>query len=237
MYVPSIALITAFATTDAAILDAIFARWETAAREMKSLHVEYTRTETTIGEQEREQSITLRVLRTADGLMADLLGRSADGRQVRYLYRDGAVYWIDATGKQATWFQTTDALQLMADCHLSAVVMLDRARTEKLYSVSIHRRDEWFFWVALTPKDSLTGGPAAMVAVPHRTNHTLPVGTPRSAFTRERDPAGSTRWDVTKWEMNGETPPKAEVFALPAEKDGWTITEWTWPPKWDTNRK
>jgi hypothetical protein len=235
MFVPSIALITAFATSDAAILDATFARWETAAREMKSLHIEYTRTESTIGEQEREQSITLRGLRTADGLMADLLGRLADGREERYLYRDGAVYWVDATGKKAIRFQTTDALQRMADWHLSAVVMLDRARSEQIYSVSIHRRDEWFYWVALTPKDAPTGGPTAMVAVLHRKNQTLPVGTPRSAFTR--DSAGTTRWDITKWEVNGETSPKAEVFALPAEKDGWTITEWTWPPKWNTNRK
>lgn len=226
---PSFAVALALSTTDAVTLEAAFARWEATAREMKSLHVEYT-TERTFAGQKDTTSCTLRMLRTDDGLFADLVMRAGD-ESGRYLLREGTLYAIDPTKKQATRFKTGDVTQYVADHYQPLAVLLDRSRAEKSFDLAVAKRDDWFTFLTLTPKDKTANLPGGMVVVPHRKNDTLPVGMPR--VLRYTNEVGITvDWDVTKWVMNGDNPPKASEFELPAEKDGWTISEWEWPPKW-----
>lgn len=217
---PSLALALAFSTTDAATVDAVFARWDATAREMKSLHVEFEMTESEpVVKRETKSSCTLRLLRTDGGVIGDGTIRQGD-RTYRLMLRDDTVYMTDPDKKVALRFEL--------EVWFPLAVLLDRPRVEKAYSVTVANRDEWYTHLSLTPKDVKAGLSSGLVVVPHRKNDTLPVGMPRLVVSNKTDHL-AYRWDITKWVMNGDTPPKASEFELPTEKDGWTITEW--PPK------
>jgi len=217
MFLAPLALTAALATSDAAIIDAIFARWEAAARDLKLLHVEYE-VSRTCPQLKREESWeqSVRLLRTESGLLGILDVRQGGVLAKRFLLRDGTITEIDPVRKTQRRFQPSDLTQLVTDYMHPLFVVLDRERMRQAYSVEVEKRDSHFTYLSFTPRDDKSDRPAGRVVVVHRKNTDLPVGAPRVVVYTHPDE--TIRYDITRWAVNGDSPSKAEQFAHPAKK-------------------
>ncbi|HMC65212.1 MAG TPA: hypothetical protein VKI65_09765 [Gemmataceae bacterium] len=224
--------------------DQLFASWEQAQREVRSLVVEFTlQTKDTIREERHKTEGTFRLIRTRNGKLFasyEAIEKKPNGDgQERWsgLLNDGAVYLLNANQKAAIRFEPVDGdLRGFLEKYFNPfVLLLDRKRADDKSKLEIVRQDEWYSYLAVNPKqvkrygwfpDTFHQGRAVFM---NKASESLPKDMPRQLWYT--DGIREYTFEIKAWRLNGTDPPKLEEFAKPEDRPGWEVVEWPSKPQ------
>jgi hypothetical protein len=228
------------ACTDAADRkDQLFASWQEAQRDLKSLVVQFTlETNDPIHNERHKADGTFRLIRTPKGEVFasyDFPGSKAkDGKQEQCsgLLCHGAVYLLNHDHNTAIRFQLAegDLMEFLERCFNPFVLLLDRKRAEEKCRLEVVKQDQRYTYLAVKRKqvkrygwfpDTFSEGRAVLM---DKSSDSIPKDMPVQLWYTD-DTGQYTFW-IKAWRMNGLDAPKAEEFLSPADRPGWEVQDW-----------
>jgi hypothetical protein len=219
-------------------VDQLFAAWQIAQRDVKSLVVEFTREELDPISHERPKANgTFRLIRTPKGeVFASYELRWIKGSRppdrLSGILNNGRVYLLDHQAKSADRFVPSDGdLQRFLEWHFNPFIrLLDRNRVEEECLLELAKRDQWYTYVDLKPKHVKGKGSSAetftrgRIVLMNEASAEIPKDMPRqlwySDLTREYT------FEIKSWRFNADAAPKLEEFTKPEDRPGWSVEDW-----------
>jgi hypothetical protein len=221
-------------------LDELFASWEGAQREMRSLLVEFT-LETTIpifNQQVRFDGV-FRFLRTPTGILASCefqqtWPKPENEIRVTELLHRGTVYLLNHDKKTALAFPVAekDRLGFLAEHFNPFAILLDRSLAREKAWLEVIGEDESSTDLAVRWKPAKRcdwyepPSKVGRVTLMKKGSKTIPKNMPRQLSYPELNGAQYV-YVIKTWRMNADDAPKPDEFTRPEDMPGWTV----YPPK------
>lgn len=220
-------------------LDELFASWEKAQTDVRSLVVEFSQeTLDPITKTKLTADGSFRLIRSPAGKVSASFDLHCDGakgpeQRVSVLLADGAIYLLNHDKKQASRNEFADGQlrPFVEKCFYPVVILLDRRRAEANWTMEVVKQDEWYSYVVMNRKHAnptswftFEPTPPARVeiAILNKDTSKTPRDMPR--LIQYSDPAATRiALHVKSWRFNGSDPPKPEEFTKPEDRPGWIV--------------
>jgi hypothetical protein len=224
--------------------DHLFASWQEAQRDVKSLVVEFTReTRDPIAEERQKAEGTFRLIRTPKGEMFAsyeiVQPEAKDDKQERWsgLLHNGTVYLLNHDKKTAIRFEPADGdlWRFLEKYFNPFVLLLDQKRAGEKCQIEVVKQDEWYTHLAVKPKhvkrfgwfpDTFHEGRAVLM---NKASEAVPKDMPRRLWYT--DGVREYTFEIKGWRLNAPEAPKLEEFAKPEDRPGWEVGEWPFRSK------
>lgn len=228
-------------------IDKLFAVWQQAQRETRSLLIEGNVEEynAAFGKRTSEPA-RLRLARNDAGVLSGTL-EPERRKDSGYQLHDGRLYLLSRQNRFASRFEFEEhGLQLFLEWYLSPlVVLVDRQRAEERYKLEVIQEDDESLWLLVEPKQPRASDRMACggVVLAKRASADIPFGFPRRLWFRTPTPeGGGLEGDevdivVRRWRMNAEGGPKPADFVRPEDLPGWSVDDFSFPYLGMTPRK
>jgi len=215
--------------------DQLFASWQGAQLNVKSLVVHFT-LEQRYGSFIDKADGTFRLIRTPNGQIfasyqvfpakESLFLSSFSG-----LLNGGTIYVLNEEEKTAFSLRSIqgDLMQFLEKHFHPFVLLLDRKHAKEKCHLQVVKRDEWYTYLTVTPKkverDEWFREPfqKGRVVLMNKSNEGVPKDMPREL--RYIYGSHETIFDIKSWRLNAQDAPKVEEFTKPEDRAGWKVSE------------
>ncbi|MBI3409722.1 MAG: hypothetical protein HY040_15380 [Planctomycetes bacterium] len=218
-------------------MDELFAAWEAAEQNFKSLVVDFTlQVKEPICNDRQKSDGTFRMLRTAKGAVFatyELVNTNPkDEKQERTsgLLNNGIIYLLDHEKKVAVRFEPSDGdARRFLERHFNPLVsLLDRKRAEDKWKMEV-KEDEWYTYLTLKAKKPTTGWlpesfQDSRIALMNKTSKGVPKNMPAQLWYVEG--MNEHTFTIKTWRINGDDAPQLGEFARPEDRPGWQVGGW-----------
>jgi hypothetical protein len=222
-------------------LDELFATWEKASKDFKSLVVQGKRT-TIDSLKGVEESLLAqaRLVRTSDGTLRGIYRlKHPNPRAVPEVSllvgRNAYVARTDEKVYSKFEIEDGNVTRFLAAYLNPMILLLDRKRAEEEYVIAITKRDELYTYLKFTQKRSwkarqslfwdnflISEFDEAQLVVVNRTIDSVPKYFPIRIWFRSSN-GDQVRYDVTSWQLNEPDKLDLESLSPPEEHEGWTV--------------
>jgi hypothetical protein len=219
--------------------DQLFASWQDAQRDVKSLVVEFTlETWDTSFQAGEKAEGTFRLIRTANGdVLASCEVREPQAKGEKRerwsgLLHKGTVYLLNDDKKTAIRFEPADGdVPRFLEKHFNPFVLLiEQKRAAEKCELEVVKQDERHTYLGVKPKqvkrsgwfpDTFHEGRAVLM---NEDSEEVPKDMPRQLWYT--DGVREHTFQIKSWQMNRAEPPKVEEFAKPEDRPGWQVGTW-----------
>lgn len=222
----------------------LFASWQEAKRDVKSLVVEFTREvkNRDFNTSEKREG-TLRLIRTPQGdlFVSCEIGhhnvKTGKRERVIGLLNHGSIYFLIPDEKTAFTFEPSDGnVVRFLETRLSPFIrLLDRKSAEEDCMLTISKQDENYTYLQMKSKPhsvSTSDDIEGRIVLMNKSSKAIPKDMPRQLW--HIDGSDEITWDIKSWKLNPAEPPKLEEFNKPEDRPGWTVGDW---PFWGGKKK
>jgi hypothetical protein len=235
LYAGIVAVMTGAGT---ARLDELFASWQRAQRDVRSLVVEFTEESRDHAFNQKHQSEgTLTLIRTPNGeIRASYELRPKDGTDRRFggLLLGKTVIVLDHAKKKAYELPPQDegTVLFLARWLNPFVLMLNNPRARKELELSIVGQDRWYTYLQVVPSSpwkQQMGFTArwieGRVVLMNEASRDVPKNMPRQLWYS--DGTHERTFDIRSWRLNAANGPGAEALRHPRDWPGWEFAPYS----------
>jgi len=224
-------------------LNELFAEWEAAQQNVKSLVVEFTlEVKDPIFNKCEKRDGTFRMLRTEKGkffAVYDVLPlkvKHQDEMRTSGLLNGGKIYLLNHDQKSAIRIEPSegDVRGFLERNFNPLVTLLDRKKSEDKWTMEV-KEDEWYTYLTLKAKKPTSGWwPESFqdcrVAILKKASKGVPKNMPSQVWNLEANHNERT-YTITSWRINGDDAPQLSEFERPEARPGWQVHDWFFGPR------